>query len=76
MASITIQIPDVDVARTNAALAEALGIEGREATLDDLQAYIVQDVKQLLRNAEKAIASRNATKDITDVDVRFTPKAR
>jgi len=49
MADITITIPDASVPRVQDAFTRALG---RVATVADVKAYIINDLKQLVRNNE------------------------
>lgn len=68
MATVTITIPDEQVQRVRDAFTYALGIEApAQADLADLQTYIVRDLKQFVRGAERGIA-REAIQANADVD--------
>ena len=74
MPSLTINFSTAHATRIQAALEQVLRLEDengepRAATLVDLKNYVVRDVKQLVRTAEKRVARRAAEAVIADVDL-------
>ncbi len=70
MPDITISLSGVAATRLKAALKETLNPkdaegEPRPVTLEDAQAYIVKDLKQLIHTAETRVAIR-AAKNASD----------
>ena len=60
MATITITVPDAVVTRVQDAFEYTLQLD-EPATLADVHAYIVADLKQVVRNAEARIAKAALT---------------
>lgn len=62
MAQLIINVPDNQVARIQAAFGTALETKDengvpRPATINEVKAYIIADVKQIIKNAEKRVYS-------------------
>lgn len=69
MAQLIIDIPDAQVQRVRDAFTFALGLE-QPATVADVKNYIIEDVKQLVRSAEKRIAEQAVVDQVgPDVDL-------
>ena len=68
MADITITIPDAQVQRVRDAFTYTLGLD-QPATVADVKGYIIEDVKQLVRNAERRIAEEAAIPPADEVDL-------
>lgn len=59
MADITITIPDDQVQRVRDAFTEMLQLD-QPATVADVRQYIIDDLKQKVRSAERRAAARAA----------------
>jgi hypothetical protein len=70
MPDVTITIPNDQVQRIRDAFTVGLELE-EPATLDDLKAYIIADIKQFVRTAERA-AARRAAEQIRADDPELT----
>ena len=68
MADVTITIPPAEEQRVRDAITIALGLD-QPAVMDDLRQYIINDIKQLVRNTEKREASKTAADAIIDVPI-------
>jgi len=68
MPSITINFSPEHATRIQDALTYALGLE-QPATAADLKAYVIADVRQLVRNTEKRMAEEAASAPIDYVDL-------
>jgi len=74
MPTLTINFSNAVALRIQDALEEGLRLEDgngdrRPATMNDLKDYVVADVKQFVRTAEKRIARRAAEAVVEDVDL-------
>ena len=74
MPSVTINFSAAHATRLQTALAandRLLDENGapRAATIADLKAYIVSDLKQLVRSTEQRAAARAAAQATTDIDI-------
>lgn len=68
MPTLTIDFSLAHGNRIQDALTESLGLD-TPATMADFKAYVIQDVRQLVRTSEKRVASTAAADLITDVDL-------
>jgi hypothetical protein len=68
MPTLTIDFSAEHGQRIQDALTESLNLDA-PATMADFKAYVIQDVRQLVRNSEKRVAAAAATDLITDVDL-------
>jgi hypothetical protein len=68
MPTLTIDFSNAHGARIQDALTEAFELEA-PATMEDLKAYVIADVKQFVRTSEKRVAAQAAQANVTDVDL-------
>lgn len=66
MAQVTITIPDDKVQRVRDAFTYALDLDA-QATVEDVKAYILRDLRQFVLTAERR-AAREQLPEITEVD--------
>lgn len=66
MAQVTITIPDDKVQRVRDAFTYALDLDA-QATVDDVKAYILRDLRQFVLTAERR-AAREQLPEIAEVD--------
>lgn len=73
MATLTITVPDGQVARVRTAIGSALNLvdgngDPRDATADEVRQYLVDTLKAQVRAEEEDAAADAARSAVTDVD--------
>lgn len=68
---VTITIPERHVQRVRSAFQEALELDNL-ASLPDVKNYIINDIKQLVRRAERKVAERTVREQQGAEDVELT----